>query len=84
MIDLPLSITNNQNKMKTTGITILLIGLGLTIFTTFTFFSKEKVVDLGQVEITRNKPHNINWSPLVGIAVMGVGGIVMWQASKKK
>lgn len=70
--------------MKTTGITILLIGLGLTIFTTFTFFTKEKVVDLGQVEITKNKPHNLNWSPLVGIAVMGVGGLTIWLASKKK
>lgn len=70
--------------MKTTGIIILLIGLGLTIFTAFTFFTKEKVVDLGQVEITKNKPHNLNWSPLVGIAIMGVGGLTIWLASKKK
>lgn len=69
--------------MKTTGIIIFLIGLGLTIFTTFKFFTKEKVVDLGVVEINRNEPHTLNWSPLVGIAVMGIGGIVIWQASKK-
>jgi hypothetical protein len=69
--------------MKTTGIIILLIGLGLTIFTTVKFFTKEKVVDLGVVEINRNKPHTLNWSPLVGIAVMGIGGIVIWQTSKK-
>lgn len=69
--------------MKTTGIIILIIGLALTIFTAFTFFTKEKVVDLGKVEITRNKPHSVNWSPLIGIAVMGIGGIVLWQSSKK-
>lgn len=69
--------------MKTLGIVIIVIGLGLTIFTTVQFFTKEKVVDLGIVEVTREKPHNISWSPLVGIAFMGLGGVLLWQASKK-
>ncbi|MDP1622639.1 MAG: hypothetical protein Q8M08_09920 [Bacteroidales bacterium] len=70
--------------MKKTGIIIILIGLGLTIFTAFTFFTREKVVDLGAIEITRDKPHNLNWSPLVGIAVMAVGGAFLWQGSKRR
>ena len=70
--------------MKKLGIIILLLGLGLTIFTTVTYFTKEKVVDIGKVEITHNKPHRLNWSPWIGIAVMGIGGIVLWQASKKQ
>ena len=70
-------------KMKKAGIFIILLGLGLTIFTAFTFFTKEKVVDIGEVQITRNKPHHLNWSPLIGIAVMGIGGVVLWQSSKK-
>jgi hypothetical protein len=69
--------------MKKTGIFIIILGLGLTIFTAVTFFSREKVVDLGKVEITRDKPHHLNWSPLIGIAVIVVGGIVVWQSSKK-
>ena len=69
--------------MKTIGIIILLVGLALTTFTTVQFYTKEKVIDLGTVEITRNEPHTINWSPLVGIAIMGIGGVVIWQASKK-
>jgi len=70
--------------MKITGITLLILGLALTIFTSLKFFTKEKVVDLGKVEITTQKPHEINWSPLIGIAVMGVGGVVLGLASKKK
>jgi hypothetical protein len=70
--------------MKKAGILILLIGLGMTIFTTITMFTKEKIVDIGKVEITRNKPHRLNWSPMVGIALMGVGGVMLWQASKKQ
>ncbi len=70
--------------MKKVGIFILLLGLALTIFTAVTFFTKEKIVDIGKVEITRNKPHHLKWSPLIGIAVMGIGGVFIWQASKKK
>ncbi len=70
--------------MKTTGIVILVIGLVLTIFTTVSFFTKEKVVDIGKLEITREKPHNFSWSPVIGIVVMGIGGVVLWQASKKQ
>jgi len=69
--------------MKYTGIAIILIGLGLTIFTAFTFFTKEKVVDIGKLEITRDKPHKLDWSPLIGIAVMGIGGVVLWKSVKK-
>jgi hypothetical protein len=69
--------------MKKLGIIMILIGLGLTIFTAFTVFTKEKVVDIGAVEITRDKPHHLNWSPLIGIAVMVIGGVVLWQAPKK-
>ena len=68
--------------MKKIGILVILLGLGLTIFTVFTVFSKEKVIDLGTVEITRDKPHHLNWSPLIGIAVMAVGGAVLWQSGR--
>jgi hypothetical protein len=69
--------------MKITGIVLLVIGILLTIFTTFKFFTREKVVEIGNLEITRDKPNTVNWSPLIGIAVLAVGGVVLWQAGKK-
>lgn len=69
--------------MKATGTALLVIGLLLTIFTTFKFFTKEKVVDLGKIEISADKGHNVSWSPLIGIGIMVVGGIVFFTASKK-
>ena len=69
--------------MKKAGIVIIIIGLLLTIITAFTFFTREKIVDIGNVEITANKRHHLKWSPLVGIAVMGVGGVVLLLSSKK-
>lgn len=69
--------------MKIAGIIIIIVGLVLTIFTATTYFTKEKVVDIGKIEITRNKPHSLKWSPLIGIAVMAVGGVVLWRSNKK-
>jgi hypothetical protein len=69
--------------MKTAGIVIIIIGLLLTVITAFTFFTREKVVDIGKIEISANKRHHLKWSPLVGIAVMGVGGVVLLVSSKK-
>jgi hypothetical protein len=69
--------------MKKAGIVIIILGLVLTLFTAVTIFTREKVVDIGALEITANKPHHLNWSPLIGIAVMGVGGVVLLMSSKK-
>jgi hypothetical protein len=69
--------------MKIAGYIILIIGLVLTIFTATTFFTKEKVVDIGKIEISRDKPHNLKWSPLIGIAIMAAGGVVLWRSYKK-
>lgn len=72
------------NQMKQLGIVIMILGLGLTLFTAITFFTKEKVVDLGVVEITRNQPHYLDWSPFVGMAVMVIGGFMIYLANKKR
>jgi hypothetical protein len=69
--------------MRKAGIFILILGFILTVFTAFTFFTREKVVDIGSLKITANKPHHLSWSPLIGIAVMGVGGVVIFMSPKK-
>ncbi len=68
--------------MKIAGIVLIVLGLGLTIFTGFQFFTKEKVVDIGKLEISREKPHYFSWSPVLGIVLMGIGGVVLWKGSK--
>jgi uncharacterized membrane protein YiaA len=68
--------------MKKVGYLIILIGLALTIFTAVTFFTRESVAKIGDINITSNKRHHLKWSPLIGIAVMAVGGVVVWQSPK--
>jgi hypothetical protein len=72
-----------MNTTRKAGITLLIIGLVLTLFTAFTFFTREKVVDIGSLEISADKPHSIKWSPVVGIVVMAAGGILFLIPQKK-
>jgi hypothetical protein len=70
--------------MKKIGYSLILIGLVLTIFTTVTFFTRERVAKIGDVSITANKRHHLKWSPLAGILVMGFGGVFLWSSRKKR
>ena len=63
--------------MKNAGIVILLVGLLMTTYTGFTYFTREKVVDIGQLEITKENQHSVNWQPYVGIGIMIIGGVVL-------
>lgn len=69
--------------MRQIGVIIIIIGLALTFFTAFTYFTREKVVDLGSLEITQETPHTMSWSPVIGIALLGLGGVILWRTFKK-
>ncbi len=69
--------------MKPAGIVIILLGVLLTIFTAVTYFTKEKVVDIGALHVTREQPHYMQWSPIVGVVLIVVGVGVLWQSSRK-
>jgi hypothetical protein len=73
----------NPKKMKQVGIILITIGLILTIYTTVSFFTKEKVLDLGKVEVSKKEKHTVSWSPILGVILLGVGSIAVWRSSKK-
>jgi predicted nucleic acid-binding Zn ribbon protein len=72
-----------RNTMKTAGILILVVGLVMTLYTGFTYVTREKVVDIGPVQITRDKDHSVDWQPFVGIGVMIVGGAILVFGKKR-
>jgi hypothetical protein len=70
-------------NMKTAGIVIIILGLIMTLYTGFTYVTKEKVVELGDLKITKDDEHRVNWQPYVGIGVMVIGGVVLIVGRKK-
>ena len=75
---------NTTNNMKIIGVAIVIIGLGMTLFTAITYFTREKVADLGVLEISRNHPHNLSWSPFFGLAIMVVGAFIILRNKKSQ
>lgn len=69
--------------MKKVGAVIFVIGLLATIFAGFNLVTREKVVDIGELEIMANKNHVMDWSPAIGVALMVVGGVVYILGSRK-
>lgn len=69
--------------MKNLGITLLAIGIIMTVFTGFNLVTRKKVVDMGSVQITSNEKTPIYWSPIVG-GVLAVAGLLILVTSKKK
>lgn len=68
--------------MKTLGIVLAAIGLIMMIYTGFNYVTKEKVVDIGPIEINKETNHPVQWSPIVGVVLL-VGGIVLMVTGKK-
>ena len=68
----------------TTLIAILLIALGVVAFgyQGFTYTTREKVVDLGPLQMTAEKTKTFPLPPIVG-AIALVGGIVLLITGKK-
>ena len=73
-----------MKQQRTLGFVLIICGLALALITGFHFFTREKVVDLGVVEITHDEPHNVNWPPALGIVIMAIGGVLVWQSSKTR
>jgi len=68
---------------KTIGIVIMVIGLVMTLYTGFNYVTREKVVDIGNIEITADKDNSVSWGPFLGIGVIVIGGVVFLAGRKK-
>jgi uncharacterized membrane protein YdcZ (DUF606 family) len=75
------TLKNKIFGMKNLGIVLAAIGLIMMIYTGFNYVTKEKVVDIGPLQINKETNHPVQWSPIVG-AILLVGGIVVIVTSK--
>ena len=63
--------------MKALGIVVLALGIIMTIFTGFNIVTKEKVVDLGPLEVNKTEKTPVYWSPVTGGILIIAGAIIL-------
>ena len=68
--------------MKLIGALLIVFGVVALVFGGIQYTTREKVLDIGPVHATAEKHHDIPLSPIVGIASI-VGGIVLVAAGAK-
>jgi uncharacterized membrane protein YdcZ (DUF606 family) len=69
--------------MRTLGIVLVIVGIAMMVITGFNIVTKKKVVDLGPLEVNKEQRTPINWSPIVGAALL-IGGIAVIATDKRK
>lgn len=69
--------------MRTLGIVLVIVGIAMMIITGFNLVTKKKVIDVGPLEVNKEQKTPINWSPIVGAALL-IGGIAVIAADKRK
>jgi hypothetical protein len=69
--------------MKTLAIVLMVVGGIMMVFTGFNIITKEKVVDLGKVEINKEEKTPVYWSPITG-GILLAAGILVYVAGKRK
>lgn len=70
-------------KTRIIGVVVVIIGIIMIAYNSFNFKTTEKVVDLGAVEITKEKNNPITWSPILGVVLL-IGGVVIILSAKKE
>ena len=69
--------------MKTVGVILIVAGIVMLIFRSFTYTKEQKVVDLGPLQISEKQKETINW-PIYAGAVAVIAGIAVVLIDKKK
>lgn len=55
----------------------------MLVWSGFTYTKKEKIVDVGAIEISADKQETVNWPPYLGAIAM-IAGVIVYVASRRK
>jgi uncharacterized membrane protein len=70
--------------MKIFSIVLIVLGILMLFFNSFSFTTKEKVVDAGPIQISADKENNVDWPVYAGGIVLAAGVVLLLVDQKKK
>jgi hypothetical protein len=59
------------------GVLLVVLGVGALAVRSFTYTTKEKVLDVGPIHATADKEHDVYLYPAAGIAAILIGGALV-------
>lgn len=68
--------------MRPLGIILIILGILALVYTGFEYTTKEKVLDVGPLEVSAEKEKTVSWPPIVGVVLLA-GGIIILATSRK-
>lgn len=63
--------------MKLIGVILVVFGIVALVLGGIRYTTREKVLDIGPVEATAEREHSIPLSPIVGLASIGAGIVLI-------
>lgn len=69
--------------IKIVGLILIILGLAALIFQGITYTKREKVIDLGPIQATTKEEKHIPLSPILGVASL-IGGVILLAAGSRK
>ena len=68
-------------RSRPLGVILVILGIVMMAYTGFNFVTREKVVDIGPLEIEKKQNNPVRWSPVLGLVLL-IGGVVVLVSSK--
>ena len=69
--------------MKNLGIVLIIAGVLMCFFNSFTFTKEKRIIDIGPLEVNKKENKTIGWPIYAGIGV-GLFGIALIAVDKKE
>lgn len=66
--------------MRLLGVILIVLGILALAVPSFTFFTQERVADIGFFHIDVSKPHTVVLNPIVGVGALAVGAFLLLSA----
>lgn len=65
------------------GISLIILGLAITVVTLVNMLTRDEVVDIADIEVVRDSDSYMAWTPAIGFVVMFVGGGVALYGARR-
>jgi LPXTG-motif cell wall-anchored protein len=64
-------------NFKNIGVLLVIIGVLMILYTGFNYVTTEEIIQMGPIQLKAKTNHPVQWSPIVGAALLLVGVLIL-------